>query len=439
MSLATAPTPLPLPELALYLMPGCGTCHQVKGFLERNQVPFELRWVTDAKHEAWVRDYQTRSKRPLSLPYLLVGAEILSGYDRPVLERVLTEAGFELRAPNASTATDVDTSQVTMPRPGLWVTNFLAGSLSFIDGASGERLADDLSLGVESNPVSLAQDPASGVIAISDMGLCRILFVDGRTGRWLRGDLESSAVPTPKEPCDLVFDARRGRFYVPLVAAGRLVAFDSASGRPLHGSIEASSVEVGQNAGGLLLDPVADRILLRTGSGVIAVPCETFDAAGKGERGLFPSFGPGRNLALDLAARRLYVPTFDGTVAYVDADTLDYAFGGAEKSTVSVDRTPFTLAVDPSGGTLLVSCMSNQTLHLLDAATPTRLPVPPRPMPAASRTMCRLRDGVVAVSAFDEDTVVFLDSRTGLELEIAGSPLRARTGRGPRGLGPVAA
>ncbi|MBV9510095.1 MAG: hypothetical protein JO303_07430, partial [Caulobacteraceae bacterium] len=59
---AASPAPL-----ALYLMPGCGTCHQVKGFLERHHLPVELRWVTEAEHEAWVREHLVGAGRPLSL------------------------------------------------------------------------------------------------------------------------------------------------------------------------------------------------------------------------------------------------------------------------------------------------------------------------------------------------------------------------------------
>ncbi|MBV9511944.1 MAG: hypothetical protein JO303_16850, partial [Caulobacteraceae bacterium] len=417
------------------LMPGCGTCHQVKGFLERHHLPVELRWVTEAEHEAWVREHLVGAGRPLSLPYLLVGEEVLSGYDPAALRRSLARAGFQLRDTAAASAA-ADEADVVLPRPGLWVTNFLDGSLSFIDPRTGARLAPDLPLGADSNPVSLAQDPASGVVAISDMGRSCVAFVDGKTGRWLRGDREASSVATPKQPCDIVFDARRGRFYIPLVDAGRLAAFDSATGKPLHGDIATSSVEVGRNAGGLLLDPVADRILLRHGEGVLAVACAEFDGRGPEDRRTF-ACGPGRNMALDAKARRLYVPTFDGTVAYVDADSLDYAFGSAKASCVVVDRTPFTLEVDPSAGALLVSCMSNQTLHMLDAVAARRLPIGPRALPAAARTMCRLGDGVVAVSAFDENTVVFLDSRTGAPLDGEAGSSRAATGRGPRGLRPI--
>ena len=420
----------------LYLMPGCGTCHQVKGFLERHQIPVELRWVTEARHEAWVREHLAGEGRPLGLPYLLVGEAVLSGYNPAALRRVLAEAGFELTTATAAAAPSAEVSDAPMPRPGLWVTNFLAGSLSFVDPRTGARLAPDLPLGADSNPVSLAQDPASGVIAVSDMGLSCVLFIDGKTGRWLRGDREASSIDVPKQPCDLVFDGRRGRFYVPLVDAGRLAAFDSATGRLLRGDVAASSVEVGRNAGGLLLDPIADRILLRSGEGVLGVPCEEFDGAGPDGRRRF-AFGPGRNMALDVESRRLYVPTFDGAVAYVDADSLDYAFGSPEASCAVVDRTPFTLEVDPSTGTVLVSCMSNQTLHLLEAAAPRPRPGPVRSLPAAARTMCRLHDGVVAVSAFDEDMVVFLDSRTGEALDLGEGPLRAATGRGPRGLRPI--
>ncbi|MGE0387977.1 MAG: glutaredoxin domain-containing protein [Gammaproteobacteria bacterium] len=428
---ATIPaSPLPV---ALYLMPGCGTCYQVKGFLARHGVPVELRWITEPANQAWVDDFVASHGRAQA-PFLVVGEDVLQGYQPDAMRALLARAGHVLAQPAAVPAAAPVKSRVAIPADALWVSNFLGGSVSFVDPATRSALGEPVAFGAESNPVSVAFDPESGVVAVSDMGRHCVVFFDRNARGFLHGTLEASTLATPRQLGDLVFDARRRRFYVGSVVEGLMLAIDSTTGRFANGTAERSSVAIGTFAGGTLLDPVNDRIYVRTNDGVLAIDLQTFAPLRGSLEASTLRVGAGRNLAFDATRGLLYLPAFDDRLVYVDAARFDYAFGDRLASSIATERAPFGVAVAPGAGLAFVTCVGTNRLHAFDAAAPRASSFAPLEVSGATRTLALLQDDVLAATSFDDGSVALVDARTLRWLHGDFQASRIATGEGPRGM-----
>jgi len=418
----------PLPRL--YLMPGCGICHQVKGFLERHDIPAEMCWITESRHELALQELLKTYTGPRSVPFLVVGDEIVQGFQRDAITSMLARAGYAVRKENVDGAVATE-KPVVLPSDALWVANFLDGSVSFVDLPSGRRLADDLSFGPESNIMSVAYDPGANVAAISKYGQHALVFFDMAKRTYLGGNAAGATLPTAAGPADIVVDAKRHRFYVPATQAGLVMAVDSRTGRFANGTLQNSSVAVGRSlTGGIAIDPGLDRIFVSTEGRLCAVDLDTFRLVGDGL-----DVGIHRGVAVNPRTHRVYVAGSERhAVIYVDGRTMRYAFGDLENSTVQTDRTPFAIAVDGESGLVFVSCMTSQRIQILDAASPTLSGLPPLDAAATTRTFAFIGDGLLAASSFDDGEVSFVDCRQGRYLNGARSRVAVPVSKGARGI-----
>lgn len=421
----------PLP-VALYLMPGCGICYQVKGFLERHEVPVELRWITEPANQAWVDAYVAEHGRAQA-PLLLVGDEVLQGYQPDPMRELLSRAGYDLsKSAKAPAATVRD--HIELPEEALWVTNFLDGSISFVDPSTLQTVAESVPLGAESNPVAVAFDKDTDVVAVSDMGRHCVVFFDYRKRTYLRGNLQDSTLATPRQLGDIVLDPKRHRFYVGSVGASALLAIDSTTGQFVNGTAERSSVPIGTFAGGVLLDEVNDRVYVRTSAGCVAIDLERFASLrGELELSTLP-VGSGRNLAFNPALGLLYAGSSDDRLYYVDAARFDFAFGDPVASSVETERSPFGMGADPDAGLVFTTCVGTNRLLAFDASEPRPSRCAPLDVRSATRTIALLDDHVLAVSSFDDGSVCLVDSRTNTFLHDTFEASRIAVGEGPRGM-----
>jgi glutaredoxin len=76
------------PQVILYSQPGCAPCFAAKAFLQSRQVPFQYKDV-QADPQAF-RELMDLGSR--STPTLLVGTEVMIGFDPARLEEMLRAA-----------------------------------------------------------------------------------------------------------------------------------------------------------------------------------------------------------------------------------------------------------------------------------------------------------------------------------------------------------
>lgn len=427
------------PPVALYLMPGCGTCHQVKGFLERHRVPVELRWLTEPAHQAWVDDHLKHQGGRRQAPFLVVGPDVLEGYQPQALRTLLQRVGYDLSQPTAPRPGASVRARIELPTTALWVTNFIDGSIDLVDPVTLQKVGDPLPLGEDSNPVSIAHDPDHGTVAVADMGRHRVVCFDTHAGGYLGGSMETATLATPLQLGDIVFDSRRHRFYVGSIGTGMVLAIDSRTGRFVHGDVARSALPVGSFGGGLCYDPVRDRLYVRTKDGVVCVDAETFAPwRGDLDASTLPLAG-GRNLALDAERGMLYVPTLDGHLHYIDTARFAFAGSGHQACCVATERTPLGVVAAPALGRVYVTCMGTNRLQAFDAARPAALDLPCLEVMGGSRSLTLVDDATLAISSFDDASVVLVDLHAhGYRL---GSFARSRiaVGQGPRGMAYIAA
>ncbi len=142
----------------LYLMPGCGICHQVKSLLERHDIPVGLCWVTEPRHEHRLRQLLKNHTGRRSVPFLFVAGEMVQGFERGAIRAMLSRAmlsramlsramlsraGFQFGDESTHGAINSD-EFVRIPHNAFWVANFLNGSLSFVDPGSRSAVAEEL-------------------------------------------------------------------------------------------------------------------------------------------------------------------------------------------------------------------------------------------------------------------------------------------------------
>ena len=79
-----------LPRIRLYSTPDCGHCRQLKGHLQRLNIPFQEFDIS--RNRRAQSEFQRLGAR--GVPVLLVGEQRLDGYDPRRLERLLRDAGL---------------------------------------------------------------------------------------------------------------------------------------------------------------------------------------------------------------------------------------------------------------------------------------------------------------------------------------------------------
>lgn len=96
---------LPDVDLTLYSIDACDACDLVRNLLNDRGLPFTEK---DAENDVAVQDELREVSGVLSVPVLVIGDEVLPGFNRDLILRVLADAGFptdpgaRARAPESS-------------------------------------------------------------------------------------------------------------------------------------------------------------------------------------------------------------------------------------------------------------------------------------------------------------------------------------------------
>lgn len=222
-------------SVSLYIQRGCAVCHQVRRFLETNQIDFEIRWLSDPANVAALDGISERFGIR-GFPVLVIGDTVTTSPKPDDITASLEAGGHALR-PDGTSEGAASTDRAGVPASAIWVANLGAGSLSFVDPTTFTAAGETLPMGVGAMPCGIAWDPATDVVAVSDFALHRVTFFNRATGAYLRDDLASSTVPMPEQPGDIVTDLRRHRFYVSCAGQPSLVALDSTDGSYVGGAL----------------------------------------------------------------------------------------------------------------------------------------------------------------------------------------------------------
>lgn len=80
----------------LYIVPDCDTCDQVREFLQIRDISVMEKDVSD--NAELQEELKEKTGGDLRVPVLLIGAEVLSGYNRTALLQALNNAGYSEEA-----------------------------------------------------------------------------------------------------------------------------------------------------------------------------------------------------------------------------------------------------------------------------------------------------------------------------------------------------
>lgn len=83
-----------LPALVLYAVPDCDVCDEVREYLAVKNLSFTEKNVQD--NGTLQVELKNKTGGELRVPVLLIGEQVLPGYDRAKLAAALKDAGFEL-------------------------------------------------------------------------------------------------------------------------------------------------------------------------------------------------------------------------------------------------------------------------------------------------------------------------------------------------------
>jgi len=87
--------------VVLYSVPKCSSCDLARAYLQKRKVPFSEKNVeSDRKSQEEMKE-KTKS---LSVPTILVGAKVMSGYMESLLEGELDQAGYPKIEPTSAPA-----------------------------------------------------------------------------------------------------------------------------------------------------------------------------------------------------------------------------------------------------------------------------------------------------------------------------------------------
>jgi glutaredoxin 3 len=140
-------------EIVMYTTPTCGYCRQAKEYLKSRKVAFVEKNV--AADDAAAQDMIRRSGQR-GVPVLIIGSEVIVGFDRPRIDQALARAGTDRPHLGASIA---DAAQVASKRnldvrQGAYVGRITAGSSA---EAAGLKVGDVL-MTLAGQPIATAAD-----------------------------------------------------------------------------------------------------------------------------------------------------------------------------------------------------------------------------------------------------------------------------------------
>lgn len=131
-------------NVVIYTTPTCGYCHQAKRFLNERGIPFTEH---DVSRDRAAAQEMVNLTGQMGVPVITVDGEVIIGFDRPRLERLLRTGGapqpVRLGLRVADTAGRLDT-------PGAYVGGVASGSLA---ERAGIR-AGDVIVSIDSDRVS---------------------------------------------------------------------------------------------------------------------------------------------------------------------------------------------------------------------------------------------------------------------------------------------
>ena len=140
-------------EVIMYTTPTCGYCRQAKEYLKTRKVAFVEKNV--AADDAAAQDMIRRSGQR-GVPVLIIGGEVIVGFDRPRIDQALARAGAERAHLGASIA---DAAKMASKRnldvrQGAYVGRIAAGSSAEAAGLKG----GDVLLALGGQPIATAAD-----------------------------------------------------------------------------------------------------------------------------------------------------------------------------------------------------------------------------------------------------------------------------------------
>ncbi len=92
--------------VVLYSVPKCSSCDLARAYLQKRKVPFSEKNVeSDRKSQEEMKE----KVKSLSVPTILVGAKVMSGYIESLLEGELDQAGYPKIEPTSEPAAAPET------------------------------------------------------------------------------------------------------------------------------------------------------------------------------------------------------------------------------------------------------------------------------------------------------------------------------------------
>jgi len=75
-------------KITIYTTPTCAYCKMTKAFFKENNVVYEEKDVTT---DAAAREEMIAKSRQMGVPVILLGDEVVVGFDKPALQKWLDE------------------------------------------------------------------------------------------------------------------------------------------------------------------------------------------------------------------------------------------------------------------------------------------------------------------------------------------------------------
>jgi glutaredoxin-like YruB-family protein len=161
-------------QVVIYTTPTCGYCRQAKEFLSRNRIPFIEKDVSQDSVAAYEM-VQVSGQR--GVPVVTVDGQVVVGFDRPRLERLLAASAAGRPSLGLKVA---DASRITMKLGGVPVFGAYVGWVA--PGSPGARAGlreGDIVTELNLRPVRNAGDLETAASALAPGSRVSLVFVRG--------------------------------------------------------------------------------------------------------------------------------------------------------------------------------------------------------------------------------------------------------------------
>lgn len=137
------------PSVTIYTSPTCGYCRQAKQFLAERGVPYAEHDVT-ADQQAAAEMIRLSNQR--GVPVIVIDGQVIVGFNRPQIERLLSGAGRPRLGASVADAALMAERGVTEERTGAYIGRVRPGGVADQSGLH----AGDVIVGFGSRPVQSA-------------------------------------------------------------------------------------------------------------------------------------------------------------------------------------------------------------------------------------------------------------------------------------------